>query len=121
LPTPDASAVQGTYAAPVTALEQELASLWAQVLKLERVGRHDNFFELGGHSLLAMQVIVGVRERLQVEIALKILFSHPDLAGFAQQVEALRKENSPVQDALAKSLAALKRLSANDLEKLLSE
>ncbi|MDD2050653.1 amino acid adenylation domain-containing protein [Pseudomonas putida] len=121
LPTPDASAVQGAYAAPVTALEQDLASLWAQVLKLERVGRHDNFFELGGHSLLAMQVIVGVRERLQVEIALKILFSHPDLAGFAQQVEALRKENSPVQDALAKSLAALKRLSANDLEKLLSE
>ncbi|MGH8383535.1 amino acid adenylation domain-containing protein, partial [Pseudomonas sp.] len=121
LPAPDASALQGIYEAPVTALEQELANLWAQVLKLDRVGRNDNFFELGGHSLLAMQVIVGVREQLHVEIALKTLFSHPDLAGFAQQVEALRKENSPVQDALAKSLAALKRLSANDLEKLLSE
>ncbi|MBF8795716.1 non-ribosomal peptide synthetase, partial [Pseudomonas monteilii] len=106
---------------PQGELEMRLAELWAQVLKLERVGRTDNFFELGGHSLLAMQVVARARESWQLDLPLKTLFSHPVLAEQAQALEALQQEQAPVQGALAKSLAALKRLSATELEKLLSE
>ncbi|KFE51148.1 AMP-binding protein, partial [Pseudomonas syringae] len=52
LPAPDASHQQGEYVAPQTQLEQQIAAIWQDVLKLERVGLTDNFFELGGHSLL---------------------------------------------------------------------
>ncbi|MDG9931373.1 non-ribosomal peptide synthetase, partial [Pseudomonas sp. GD04042] len=48
LPQPDASQSQQAYVAPRTVLEQSIAAIWAEVLKVERVGLTDNFFELGG-------------------------------------------------------------------------
>ena len=62
LPAPeaDAYATRG-YEPPQGEIEDELAAIWAEVLKLERVGRHDNFFELGGHSLLAVTLIERMR------------------------------------------------------------
>ncbi|XAG00213.1 amino acid adenylation domain-containing protein [Pseudomonas sp. REB1044] len=84
LPKPDASQLQKGYAAPRTALEQQLAAIWSEVLNVEQVGLHDNFFELGGHSLLATQVTSRIRQRLNLEVPLRALFESPDLATFAQ-------------------------------------
>ncbi|WP_037007031.1 AMP-binding enzyme, partial [Pseudomonas asplenii] len=58
LPIPDLAALAAReYEAPVGDTEILMAQLWAQLLNVERVGRHDNFFELGGHSLLAVSLI----------------------------------------------------------------
>ncbi|HWS62875.1 MAG TPA: phosphopantetheine-binding protein, partial [Steroidobacteraceae bacterium] len=56
-------------------VEQALARIWQEVLKVERVGRHDNFFELGGHSLLAVQMVSRVRAVLGVDLALHDVFA----------------------------------------------
>ncbi|MFD2837145.1 phosphopantetheine-binding protein [Azotobacter vinelandii] len=72
--------------APASELEQRIAAIWAEVLKVERVGLTDNFFELGGHSLLATQVISRVRQSLGIELPLRALFEAQDLAGFAGRV-----------------------------------
>ncbi|HEV2146936.1 MAG TPA: amino acid adenylation domain-containing protein, partial [Longimicrobiaceae bacterium] len=71
LPAPEADAYarQG-YEPPVGEVEQGLAEIWAEVLKVERVGRWDHFFDLGGHSLLAVQVASRVRQRLGAEVPL---------------------------------------------------
>jgi len=53
-------------------------------------------------------------------VPLKELFEADTLKAFCNRIEALRVEMSPVQDELAKSLEALKRLSLDDLEKLIS-
>ncbi|XSS61408.1 amino acid adenylation domain-containing protein [Pseudomonas sp. B11] len=120
LPKPDASLQAREYVAPQSPLEQQVAQIWAQVLEVERVGLKDNFFELGGHSLLATQVVVRLREQLHSEIDVKSIFTTPTLAEFCAHVAAQQTNISPVQDALAKSLEALKRLSAEDLDKLTS-
>ena len=85
LPAPDGAAYAARgYEAPAGEIETHLARIWADVLGLERVGRHDNFFELGGHSLLAVRVISRLRQALGVEVALAELFARPVLAEFAE-------------------------------------
>ena len=83
LPGPDVEAGrQGEQAAPRTAVEAALAALWAEALKLERVGIHDNFFELGGHSLLAISVLSRMRQA-GVRADLKTFFATPTIAAMA--------------------------------------
>ena len=84
LPAPEGGAFASRgYEAPRGEAEETLARLWAELLKVERVGRHDNFFELGGHSLLAVKLISRLRRALGIEIPLAALFAHPVLADFA--------------------------------------
>ncbi|WP_248920520.1 non-ribosomal peptide synthetase [Pseudomonas entomophila] len=119
LPAPEAQAAR-THRAPQDDLQQQVAAIWQQVLQAEQVGLDDNFFELGGHSLLATQVIVRLRGQLGVEVTLETLFLSGTLEAFCDHVRDLRGAARPVEDELAKSLEALKRLSSAELEKLIS-
>ncbi|QLE48410.1 amino acid adenylation domain-containing protein [Nostoc sp. C057] len=92
LPEPS-SELSEKYVAPRTPIEEILAVIWQQILKLELVGRHDNFFELGGHSLLATQFISRVRSRLKVEISLRELFAAPTIAELAPSIQQLQQQN----------------------------
>ena len=106
LPVPTREQMRGSesFVAPRNELEEYLSTVWAEVLKVERVGIHDNFFDLGGHSLMATQVIARVRDRLQRELPLRSLFQYPTIADFTQQalgaqgmgIEAARELLVPV-------------------------
>ena len=96
LPAPTSAAMLSrVYAAPVTALEEHLARIWAGLLQVEQVGRHDNFFELGGHSLLAMRMLSQVRQQLNVELTLAELFANPELAAVAQVLSRAGRSTLP--------------------------
>ncbi|WP_236313809.1 amino acid adenylation domain-containing protein, partial [Pseudomonas lactis] len=89
LPAPGMDALQvREYAAPEGDTEVLMAQLWAELLKVERVGRHDNFFELGGHSLLAVSLIGRLRQE-GMEADVRGLFEQPTLAGYAAMTERM--------------------------------
>jgi amino acid adenylation domain-containing protein/FkbH-like protein len=77
-----------TFAEPASAVEEELAAIWREVLGIEKIGATDNFFELGGHSLLAIQVISRVREKLKVELPLFSLFDSPTIQQLARGLDS---------------------------------
>ena len=77
------------YLAPRNDLETTLASIWAEVLKVERVGVQDNFFELGGHSLLATQIASRVQKTLQRDVPLRAMFECSTVAELAGYIEGL--------------------------------
>ncbi|MEO3715959.1 phosphopantetheine-binding protein, partial [Roseateles flavus] len=83
LPAPDEQAwSRRAYEAPQGEVEATLAAIWAELLQLERVGRHDNFFELGGHSLMAVSLIERMR-RADLHADVSELFTATTLAELA--------------------------------------
>ncbi|MEE4150888.1 syringopeptin non-ribosomal peptide synthetase SypC, partial [Pseudomonas viridiflava] len=89
LPAPDGDAlIRVGYEDPQGSAEITLAKIWADLLKLDRVGRHDHFFELGGHSLLAVSLIERMRQA-GLSANVRTLFSQPTLAALAAAAGAV--------------------------------
>jgi arthrofactin-type cyclic lipopeptide synthetase C len=106
LPAPERSALfEQAYVAPEGELEIALAGLWAELLQVERVGRHDHFFALGGHSLLAMRMVSQVRLRLGVELTLAELFANAELAAVAQVLAGAGRSTLPAIMPVARGTA----------------
>jgi len=75
------------YVAPLTPAEKLLANIWAQVLRLDRVGIHDNFFGLGGDSIRALQIISRAK-KAGLRLTSKQIFQSPTIAELAATAEA---------------------------------
>jgi non-ribosomal peptide synthetase component F/acyl carrier protein len=86
------------YEAPAGEMESTVARIWAEVLKVKRVGRWDNFFELNGHSLLAVQIVARLRQELGVEVGLEDLLDQPVLAAFVERLVGLQLEQFDAHD-----------------------
>jgi amino acid adenylation domain-containing protein len=87
LPAPDEVHASSDSATPRTPVEELLAGIWAEVLKVERVGVNDNFFELGGHSLLVTQLVSRAQAQFGAELPLKLFFESATLTAQAAAVE----------------------------------
>ena len=84
--TPENPVSEESFVAPRDIVEEHLARMWSELLKLERIGVHDNFFELGGHSLLGTQLMSRVNEGFHVNLPLRVLFESPTVAGLTERI-----------------------------------
>jgi amino acid adenylation domain-containing protein len=93
LPAPSAAGRRGGSAAapatPLSAAEGTVARLFAEILKVETVGRDDNFFRLGGHSLIATQMIANISDAFSVRFPAVDFFARPTVAAIAARAEAI--------------------------------
>ncbi|RZL81354.1 MAG: amino acid adenylation domain-containing protein, partial [Rhodococcus sp. (in: high G+C Gram-positive bacteria)] len=84
LPAPEFTG--GVFRAPRSPVEETLASLYAEVLGVPRVGIDDSFFDLGGHSLSAAQLVSRIRSASGVEVPIRVIFESPTIAELAPRL-----------------------------------
>ncbi|GLW14369.1 MULTISPECIES: phosphopantetheine-binding protein [Streptomyces] len=68
------------------AVQEEIARIVAEVLRLDGVAPEDDFFALGGHSLTASQVSSRIHRSLHVEVPLSVFFERPTPLGLTRYV-----------------------------------
>jgi FkbH-like protein len=119
-----AAAMQGgpvEIDASMSETEQALASIWAELLKVSRVGPDDKFFDLGGHSLLAVLLIVRVQERLQVALPPDDVYAgDATLRDMARKIDSLRTGEISDEDYDA-MLAEIEAMSDEDVRAMLGQ
>jgi acyl carrier protein len=103
------------FVAPRTELEEELASLWREILKVERIGINDNFFDLGGHSLLATRLLFQLREHFQVDLELRALFEAPTIATLVPVIVQAQIEQISSEDTMQ-----IEQIGSEDTTQVLS-
>jgi acyl-coenzyme A synthetase/AMP-(fatty) acid ligase/acyl carrier protein len=103
------------YVAPRSTAEARLASIWAEVLGVDRVGIHDSFFELGGHSLMIGQVTARVRKMFHVELLPRSFFDSPTVA---EQVVAIAMKQAELtgDEEVARVLSELRPRTASSAD-----
>jgi len=106
LPAPDLASVEEEHVAPRTPVEEALAEIWAELLRVERVGVHDSFFERGGHSLLAMRLTARVEDAFGLELSIRTVFATPTLEAIAAEIERrIYDDILAMSDSTAEELA----------------
>lgn len=77
---------------PRTPEEQELAAIFAKVLKLERVGIVDNFFDLGGHSYLVTETLGCIADQFHVNLSIFDFLANPRVTDLLKRIEEVQQE-----------------------------
>ncbi len=71
------------FVAPRDELEQQLVSIWEQLLDARPIGISDDFFDLGGHSILAVRLMARIQQDYGVQLPVAALFQGATIADLA--------------------------------------
>jgi hypothetical protein len=103
-----------TYEAPRGNVETALAMFWAEVLRVEQVGRHDSFFHLGGQSLLALRVIFLVNDYFLTELTVRTLLENPVLMDFAESLRSVSGRTALELERVAEIGLMVRRMTSEE-------
>jgi amino acid adenylation domain-containing protein len=90
LPAPNYESAQPgqVHLEPRNQTEKSMATIWAEVLQLGKIGIHDNFFELGGHSLLAVRLFAQISRTFGKTVSMNTLFLTPTIAELSRLIDS---------------------------------
>ncbi|MBA4538660.1 hypothetical protein H1Z61_16390, partial [Bacillus aquiflavi] len=97
LPEPDRNNQSGIkYEAPRNFIEENIVSIWEEVLGIKPIGISNNFFEMGGNSLKLMSVVSSINKIFNTDISIHDFFENPNikkLAHFILSTESNQNSN----------------------------
>ncbi|HKR21502.1 MAG TPA: amino acid adenylation domain-containing protein, partial [Pyrinomonadaceae bacterium] len=111
--------VDQEYVAPATVVQQQIAAIWQEVLRLDKVGLYDNFFDLGANSLLMVRVRSKLLSDLGRDVAMLDLFKHTTIDSLAKFLSGEQEEEHSLQNSQDRGLA--RKESVNRLRQLRQE
>jgi acyl carrier protein len=76
--------ISTVYVSPRSETEKTVASVWQEILGIDKVGIHDDFFELGGDSLNIVQLNGLLKKQLKRDIPVAVLFRYLTIHSFVQ-------------------------------------
>ncbi|MEE8361373.1 MAG: phosphopantetheine-binding protein, partial [Gemmatimonadales bacterium] len=100
------------FVPPTSDIEQRLAAVWQDVLKVPQIGLEDNFFDLGGHSLLVVQTHRRLKDDLHLELSITDMFRFPTVRSLASFLDGGGSDTAGVEQGVSRAAgrrAALKR------------
>ncbi len=106
------------FVAPRNTTEERIATVFCDLLSLDRVGIHDSFFDLGGDSLLATRLVGLMEERFDVKLSLRVIFESSTVSELALTVVELQSDNLDEVE-LSQALEELRSLSPEAVKQLL--
>lgn len=86
LPAPKGREGLEVYEEPVNLLEKQLAKIWQNLLRIEKIGRNDNFFTIGGDSLSSWKMLMEVEKLYKLTIPTDF-FQNPTLIILARIIK----------------------------------
>lgn len=114
-PTLDIYRTELPYTPPRDDVEEELVTIWKQVLVLHKISIFDDFFELGGQSILAVQMFGRIRDHFHVDLNLSQLFQTSTIAELADIIRK-QKQSSPTHYETHPSIPTISRENISDDE-----
>ncbi len=93
LPRPASAAL---YIAPRTAIEEDIAMLWQDILGIDKAGVFDNFFESGGDSLTALRLLAALEKHFNARLPVASLFGAQTIAQLALVINSRLSDWSPI-------------------------
>lgn len=100
-PTSERPALDDSFMAAETPLEEQIVQIWRDVLEIDKIGIHDNFFDLGGHSLQATRILARLREVFDLGLNLRTFFTYPTVSGLASEIGEMLVADEDEDDMLA--------------------
>ena len=122
LPAPDESSIQSAtnFVPPSNPTEEILATIWSEVLGIEKLVFTIASCELGGHSLLATTVVSRINQAFAVELTIRHIFETPTIASLSLAVTQSQSEHTEDED-IADLLAELEGLTDEEVQQLLAQ
>jgi acyl carrier protein len=99
------------YVDPKTQIERDIAAVWREVLKIEKVGLHDNFFELGGDSIRILLVLNKLQRLFGDKISMPQMFEFPTVNALAAHISRADEEQPQLEESFDRAEARRRSLA----------